>query len=173
MKPAWISSIVIKRGFTLLEFLLSLALLAIIVTSYTAIQINLAHDFVNESEDCEQILQMNTAIDCLKEVCYQAYATEIHVATLRYSKQAVFYLKDEFNNTKVIRFYLERYSGVLYESIQGTSSPGVLQLAVEIGDLDFLWHDQPKGLTLEVIFQGKSNPQQKIQRYFFLRNCSN
>jgi hypothetical protein len=129
------------------------------------------HDFVNETEDCEQILQMNTAIDCLKEASYQAYAAEIQVATLRYSRQAVFYLKDDLNNIKVIRFYLERYSGILYESIQGTSSPGVLQLAVEIGDLDFLWHDQPRGPTLEVILQGKSNPQQKIHRHFFLRNC--
>ncbi len=115
-------------------------------------------------------MQMNTAMDCIKEVAYLAYAAEIKPATLVVPKQAVFYVKDESNLTHIYRFYLERYTGVLYESIQGTSSPGTIQLAVEVGDLDFLWVNSLQKNVIEVILRGKATQASKIQRFFYLRN---
>ena len=170
MKPAWNSFIIQKKGFTLLEFLFSFILLTILISSYTAIQKNMVSDFVTESQDCEQIMQMSTAMESIKEVCLQAYAAEILAPTTQHSKQLVCHLKDELNQTKTIRFYLDLSRDILYESIQANSSPGVLQLAVEIGDLDFIWQNQAKEPLLEVILQGKLHPQQKVHRLFYLRN---
>ena len=171
MKPAWTSFIIQKKGFTLLELLFSFTLLAILISSYTAIQKNMTYDIVLESQDCEQMLQMITAMENIKNVCLQAYAVEVLASTSHYSKQFICYLKDELDNTKTVRFYLNLENNILYESIQANSSPGVLQLAVEMASLDFKWQTQAKEPLLEITLQGKLGSQQKIQRLIYLRNA--
>lgn len=159
-----------KKGFSLLEFILSLALLTLLITCFMGIQHTVAKDYGIDRDLCEQIMQMNTALDCFKEVAYMAYAAEIKPSTLVDSKKAVFYVKDELNLTHVYCFYLNRYTGILYESIQGTSSPGTIQLAVEVGDLDFLWINPLQKNVIAITIAGKAAQSAKIQRYFYLRN---
>lgn len=159
-----------KQGFSLLECILSLAILGILSLMILSMQKPLTRSFVHDSIQSEQNFQIQTALDCIRLLSLQAYRVEIQPATLENGPRLRLLVKEN-DKTKGYDFFVNRYSGILYESITAESSPGTVQLALGIAFISFDVSTYSNGLLLKILIQAKGSDVPPTQRSFYLRNC--
>lgn len=159
-----------KKGFSLLECILSLAIICILSLMILSMQKTLTKSFVYDSIQSEQNFQVQTALDCIRLLSLQAYQVEIKPANLENGPRLRLLVKEN-DKTKGYDFYVNRYSGILYETITAESSPGTVQLALGIEFISFYVSTHSHGLLLRVLIQAKGSDVPPTQRSFYLRNC--
>lgn len=172
-KPRSISFTHPKRGFTLVELLLALAITAMVLLTLAYSENSMLLLWTQESLANEVEQHAEAALERVAHYASIAQSVEILPQTMQFSQTLrMRYWDSTDQKNKTVDFYLMPATQIFYEEITAASASGKIQAALYLENFTATVLSQNGKQLLKVVFTATQAERPILkEQCFYLRNC--